>query len=120
MTSASWRLARLRHLSAWPRESFTTTSLAPPSLRLATTFEPINPAPPVTKNMNDPFRLLCLSKKERARILRRSFAPRCRRSGIFVGCQGALLAFAPPSERLGRKRMAVSGQAFELDMKLDS
>jgi len=26
-------------------------SLAPASLRLATTFDPMNPAPPVTKNM---------------------------------------------------------------------
>ena len=50
--SATWRLARLRHLaSSWPSRSLTTISLAPASLRLATTFDPMNPAPPVTKNM---------------------------------------------------------------------
>ena len=50
-----WRLARLRHLaSSCPSRSLTTMSLAPASLRLATTFDPMNPAPPVTRNMRHP------------------------------------------------------------------
>ena len=50
--SAIWRLARLRHLaSSRPSVSLTTMSVAPASLRLATTFDPMKPAPPVTKNI---------------------------------------------------------------------
>ena len=46
------RRARLRHLSSLPRISLTATSAHPASLRLATTFDPINPAPPVTSNID--------------------------------------------------------------------
>jgi hypothetical protein len=49
-TSARRRLATFRHFSPLSSQSFTATS-APPSSRLATTFDPINPAPPVTRNM---------------------------------------------------------------------
>ena len=57
-TSASCRLARLRHLPSVPSTSLTTMSVRPASFRAATTFEPINPAPPVTKSIRDlpPFR----------------------------------------------------------------
>ena len=48
-TSANWRFAKLRHLPSAPRTSLTTTSVRPASLRLATMFEPMKPAPPVTK-----------------------------------------------------------------------
>src|SRR5581483_5686521 len=49
--SASWRLARLRHFSPLPSRSQTATSARPTSLSAATTFEPIKPAPPVTRSM---------------------------------------------------------------------
>src|SRR6266849_1245729 len=62
--SASWRLARLRHLPSWPSPSQTATSARPASFNAATTFDPIKPAPPVTSNM--PFPVL---------IVRPSFAP---------------------------------------------
>src|SRR5580700_7494347 len=52
--SAIWRLARLRHLPSLPRMSLTAMSLRPASLRLATTFDPMNPAPPVTNNIDRP------------------------------------------------------------------
>ena len=52
--SASWRLARLRHLPSWPRMSHTATSARPASFNAATTFDPIKPAPPVTSNMPSP------------------------------------------------------------------
>src|SRR5262252_4874576 len=53
--SASWRFCRLRHLPSDPSVSLTTTSVRPASLRSATTFDPINPAPPVTNNMKRSF-----------------------------------------------------------------
>src|SRR3954470_11265566 len=53
-TSASWRLARLRHLPSWPSRSQTATSARPASFNAATTFDPIKPAPPVTSNMLSP------------------------------------------------------------------
>src|SRR3954454_24905735 len=62
-TSASRRLARLRHLPSWPSTSHTATS-RPASFNAATTFDPIKPAPPVTSNMPPP-----------AVIVRQSFAP---------------------------------------------
>src|SRR5262249_22968855 len=50
--SATWCFARLRYLaSSRPSRSLTTTSVDPASLRLATMFDPMNPAPPVTKNI---------------------------------------------------------------------
>ena len=52
--SASWRLARLRHLSSAPGWSLTAMSVRPASFRAATTFDPMNPAPPVTKIMRIP------------------------------------------------------------------
>src|ERR1700730_8648814 len=52
--SAIWRLARLRHLPSLPRMSLTAMSVQPASLRLATTFDPMNPAPPVTNNIDRP------------------------------------------------------------------
>src|SRR3954464_5942895 len=52
-TSASRRLARLRHLPSWPSTSHTATS-RPASFNAATTFDPIKPAPPVTSNMPSP------------------------------------------------------------------
>src|SRR5262249_39453820 len=48
------RCCRLRHLPAEPSRSLTTTSVRPASLRLATTFDPINPAPPVTSSIKQP------------------------------------------------------------------
>src|SRR3954465_14468894 len=62
-TSASRRLARLRHLPSWPSTSHTATS-RPASFNAVTTFDPIKPAPPVTSNMSSP-----------AVIVRQSFAP---------------------------------------------
>ena len=50
--SASWRPARLRHLPSLPRISLTAMSVRPASLRLATTFDPMKPAPPVTNNID--------------------------------------------------------------------
>ena len=47
--SATWRFCRFRHLPSEPSQSFTATSVRPASLRLATTFDPMKPAPPVTK-----------------------------------------------------------------------
>src|SRR5215467_1347159 len=52
--SASCRFCRLRHLPSEPRTSQTAMSVRPASLRLATTFDPINPAPPVTNNIGPP------------------------------------------------------------------
>src|SRR6266481_1313814 len=52
MRSASWRLPRLRHLPSDPSISLTTTSVCPASFRSATTFDPMNPAPPVTSNIS--------------------------------------------------------------------
>src|ERR1700694_4324158 len=52
--SASWRLARLRHLPSWPSMSHTATSARPASFNAATTFDPIKPAPPVTSNIPYP------------------------------------------------------------------
>src|SRR6266702_7382259 len=52
--SASWRLARLRHLPSWPSTSQTATSPRPASFNAATTFDPIKPAPPVTSNIPYP------------------------------------------------------------------
>src|SRR6478672_7625835 len=57
-TSASCRLARLRHLPSDPRKSQTTTSDRPESLSAATIFEPIKPAPPVTKNIDKPQKIV--------------------------------------------------------------
>ena len=60
---------RLRHLPSVPSTSLTTISVRPASLRPATTFDPINPAPPVTNNIDaDPARRL-------PRGLGPSFAP---------------------------------------------
>src|SRR5262245_49281188 len=53
-TSASWRLPRLRHLPVSPRASLTTMSVRPASLRPATRFDPMNPAPPVTNSIPHP------------------------------------------------------------------
>ena len=50
--SAICRLARLRHFWPVPRMSLTAISACPASLRLATTFEPMKPAPPVTNNID--------------------------------------------------------------------
>jgi ADP-L-glycero-D-manno-heptose 6-epimerase len=52
-TSATWRLARLRHLPSAPSTSLTAMSVRPASFKAATTFEPINPAPPVTRSIRD-------------------------------------------------------------------
>ncbi len=52
--SASRRFCRLRHLPSEPRKSHTATSPCPASLRRATRFDPMKPAPPVTKNMPYP------------------------------------------------------------------
>src|SRR5207253_2105923 len=41
------------HFWSVPSTSLTTMSLRPASLRAATTFEPMNPAPPVTKSIHD-------------------------------------------------------------------
>ena len=49
--SASWRFRRFRHLPSLPSTSQTAISVRPASLRLATIFDPINPAPPVTNSM---------------------------------------------------------------------
>ncbi len=47
--------ARLRHLSPSPSTSLTAISAPPASPRLATTFDPMKPAPPVTKNIPAPY-----------------------------------------------------------------
>ena len=67
--SAIWRLARLRHLPSLPSMSLTAMSVRPASLRLATTFDPMNPAPPVTNNID------ALTGLRRTRADSRSFAP---------------------------------------------
>src|SRR3954447_24236114 len=71
--SASWRLARLRHLPSWPSRSQTTTSVRPTSFNAATTFDPIKPAPPVTSNMPTP-----------ALIVRRQLCPTPARQATWV------------------------------------
>src|SRR5262245_28244510 len=53
-TSATCRLPRLRHLPSAPSSSLTAVSARPASLRLATTVDPMKPAPPVTNNMPAP------------------------------------------------------------------
>src|SRR4030088_322198 len=53
-TSASWRLARLRHLPSSPSRSQTATSARPASFSAAPRFDPIKPAPPVTSNIRYP------------------------------------------------------------------
>src|SRR5271154_2832050 len=50
--SANRRPVRLRHLPSLPSVSLTAISVRPASLRLATTFDPMNPAPPVTNNID--------------------------------------------------------------------
>src|ERR1700728_5238004 len=50
--SAICRPARLRHLPSLPSISLTAISARPASLRLATTFDPIKPAPPVTNSID--------------------------------------------------------------------
>src|SRR5580704_4196032 len=67
--SAIWRLARLRHLPSLPSMSLTAMSVRPASLRLATTFDPMNPAPPVTNSID------ALTGLRRTRADYRSFAP---------------------------------------------
>ena len=52
--SASWRFRRLRHLPVVPSQSLTAMSGRPASLRLATTFDPMKPAPPVTNSIDWP------------------------------------------------------------------
>src|SRR6266480_2378769 len=51
-TSASWRFCRLRHLLPVSSRSLTAMSVRPRSLRFATTFDPMNPAPPVTSSIS--------------------------------------------------------------------
>src|ERR1700731_1254474 len=80
--SASWRLARLRHLPSWPSTSLTTTSARSASLSAATTFDPIKPAPPVTSNMTYPAQIvrrqLCPTPASQAtRVIRRGEDDRC-------------------------------------------
>jgi len=83
--SASWRFCRLRHFPSCPSQSLTATSWRPASLRLATTFEPMNPAPPVTNNIVqlearlDP--TLCLSRPSGATERRYVARPITRASG---------------------------------------
>src|SRR5579862_993020 len=67
--SAIRRWARLCHLPSLPSMSLTAMSVRPASLRLATTFDPMNPAPPVTNNID------ALTGLRRARADSRSFAP---------------------------------------------
>src|ERR1700730_7237315 len=78
--SASWRLARFRHLPSWPRTSQTTTSARPASFNAATTFDPIKPAPPVTSNMRYPALIvgcqLCPSPARQATLVIRRGALR--------------------------------------------
>src|SRR6516164_5062302 len=50
--SANLCFCRLRHLPSDPRASLIMMSEWPTSLRLATKFEPMNPAPPVTSNID--------------------------------------------------------------------
>ncbi len=51
-TSATWRLARLRHLPSLPSTSLTAISVRPATRSgPRPTFEPINPAPPVTRSI---------------------------------------------------------------------
>src|SRR6201747_2026424 len=92
--SASWRLARLRHLPSWPSISQTTTSARPASLSAATTFDPIKPAPPVTSNMKFPALdvgcQLCPSPARQAIWLVRRGEDGGGRSGHFTRRRGAV------------------------------
>src|SRR5579863_3735256 len=75
--SASCRLPRLRHLPSSPRLSLTAMSLRPASLRLATRLDPMNPAPPVTNNIDAVDRLPRLhADAALCRTLRRGATPR--------------------------------------------
>src|SRR5262245_19370998 len=91
--SASWRLARLRHLPSWPSRSQTTTSWRPASFNAATTFDPIKPAPPVTSNMPVPAsiirRHLCPTPARRATGLVRCGEERNRLFQRFTSLPGA-------------------------------
>ena len=94
--SASWRLARLRHLPSWPRTSQTATSARPASFSAATTFDPIKPAPPVTSNIACP----CPDCADA------SFAP--VPPGRQLGPSGVVKTVARRSGRFTRRRGAVT------------
>src|SRR6266851_203673 len=82
MRSASWRLPRLRHLPSDPSISLTTTSVCPASFRSATTFDPMNPAPPVTSNISA--RSLQPPYFRLSRFPWRCRAPRLSRASVIV------------------------------------
>src|SRR5258708_5778692 len=82
MRSASWRLPRLRHLPSDPSISLTTTSVCPASFRSATTFDPMNPAPPVTSNISA--RSLQPPDFRLSRFPWRCRAPRLSRASVIV------------------------------------
>src|SRR5580693_5978161 len=82
--SAIWRLERLRHLPSLPRMSLTAISVRPASLRPATTFDPMNPAPPVTNNID------ALTGLRRIRADNRSFAPLQRDEQHWAAWSGGL------------------------------
>src|SRR6476620_291785 len=104
-TSASRRLARLRHLPPWPSTSHLATS-RPASFNAATTFDPIKPAPPVTSNMPFP-----------AMIVRQSFAslPRDRQRRILQESQVVDPALPVHKERLPTGLQTVSGISEDMN-----
>src|SRR4029453_18094730 len=98
--SASWRLARLRHLPPAPSSSQTATSARPASLRPATTFDPMNPAPPVTNSIPAPQPWLSFAR-ERSQA-QRAPGTRTKYSGKYLDRLSLLAAYrlAPPAARL--------------------
>src|ERR1044072_539872 len=75
--SAIWRFCKLRHLPSWPSQSLTATARRPASLRLATTFDPMKPAPPVTSSMDCPEACLPLPHSVRRRNQARDLERTC-------------------------------------------
>src|SRR5215207_5561559 len=109
-TSASRRLPRLRHFSSLPKWSLTTMSLRPASFRLATTFDPMNPAPPVTNSIPTPLDFDSLP-----------FAPECR--AVQRSVQGLGYACARHERWTGGDRRDNGSQPLRdapLDMNTDS
>jgi hypothetical protein len=70
----------------------TATSLRPASLRLATTFDPMNPAPPVTNNID------ALTGLRRTRADSRSFAPVQRHEQHWAAFSANLGSMRAPHE----------------------
>src|SRR5882757_10319200 len=100
--SASWRLARLRHLPSWPSTSHTATSARPASFNAATTFDPIKPAPPVTSNIPVP-----------ALIVRRQLCPSPARQATWVIGIGEDGRHLPPDDFTSWRGAVTDGIAID-------